>query len=127
MDLEHIFREESGRILATLIAMLGSFDLAEEAMQEAFTVALEKWPIDGTPANPSACFVQYRAPTEPGSSGSPVFEAALWRVIALHHAGAEAMRKLNGKPGTWAANEGIWIQSIVKAAASATIKPAPAI
>jgi V8-like Glu-specific endopeptidase len=84
-------------------------------------------PPDGTPRDPNACFVQYRAPTEPGSSGSPVFEAALWRVIALHHAGAEAMRKLNGKPGTWAANEGIWIQSIVKAAASANIKPAPPI
>jgi V8-like Glu-specific endopeptidase len=84
-------------------------------------------PPDGTPRDPNACFVQYRAPTEPGSSGSPVFEAALWRVIALHHAGAEAMRKLNGKPGTWAANEGIWIQSIVKAAASANIKPTPAI
>jgi V8-like Glu-specific endopeptidase len=80
-------------------------------------------PPDGTPADPGACFVQYRAPTEPGSSGSPVFDDSLWRVIALHHAGAEAMRKLNGKPGTWAANEGIWIQSIVKAAASATIKP----
>jgi hypothetical protein len=37
------------------------------------------------------------------------------------------MRRLNGKPGTWAANEGIWIQSIVKAAAAAGIKPAPAI
>jgi V8-like Glu-specific endopeptidase len=80
-------------------------------------------PPDGMPADPSACRVQYRAPTEPGSSGSPVFDAALWRVIALHHAGAEAMRKLNGKPGTWAANEGIWIQSIVKAAASADVRP----
>jgi V8-like Glu-specific endopeptidase len=80
-------------------------------------------PPDGTPRDPGACLVQYRAPTEPGSSGSPVFEASLWRVIALHHAGAEAMRKLNGKPGTWAANEGIWIQSIVKAAASANLKP----
>jgi V8-like Glu-specific endopeptidase len=81
-------------------------------------------PPEGLPADPSACHVQYRAPTEPGSSGSPVFEAAQWRVIALHHAGAEAMRKLNGKPGTWAANEGIWIQSIVKAAVSANVKPA---
>jgi V8-like Glu-specific endopeptidase len=79
-------------------------------------------PPDGTPADPGVCLVQYRAPTEPGSSGSPVFEAAQWRVIALHHAGAEAMRKLNGQPGTWAANEGIWIQSIVNAAASAKLK-----
>lgn len=84
-------------------------------------------PPDGTPADPGACFVQYRAPTEPGSSGSPVFDDSMWRVIALHHAGAENMKKLNGKPGTWAANEGIWIQSIVKAAASANVKPAPAV
>jgi V8-like Glu-specific endopeptidase len=84
-------------------------------------------PPDGTPRDPSACYVQYRAPTEPGSSGSPVFDDSFWRVIALHHAGDTAMRRLNGKPGTWAANEGIWIQSIVKAAAAAGIKPAPAI
>ena len=50
MDIEHIFREESGRILATLIRLLGSFDLAEEVMQEAFTTALEQWPTQGTPA-----------------------------------------------------------------------------
>jgi hypothetical protein len=54
MDIERIFREESGRILATLIGLLGSFDLAEEAMQEAFTVALAHWPQRGTPANPRA-------------------------------------------------------------------------
>jgi len=52
MDIERIFREESGRILATLIGLLGSFDLAEEVMQEAFAVALEQWPQRGIPANP---------------------------------------------------------------------------
>jgi RNA polymerase sigma-70 factor (ECF subfamily) len=57
MDIEHIFREESGRILATLIRLLGSFDLAEEAMQEAFTVALEQWPVQGVPANPRAWLI----------------------------------------------------------------------
>jgi RNA polymerase sigma-70 factor, ECF subfamily len=57
INIEHIFREESGRILATLIGLLGSFDLAEEAMQEAFTVALEKWPEQGTPANPRAWLI----------------------------------------------------------------------
>src|SRR5579862_3955226 len=40
MDIERIFREESGRILATLIGLIGSFDVAEEAMQEAFAVVL---------------------------------------------------------------------------------------
>lgn len=73
-------------------------------------------PPDGTPPDPGTCRVQYRAPTEPGSSGSPVFEASLWRVIALHRAGDKEMQRLNGKAGTWPANEGIWIQSIVKAA-----------
>jgi RNA polymerase sigma-70 factor (ECF subfamily) len=57
MDIERIFREESGRILATLIGLLGSFDLAEEAMQEAFTIALAQWPERGTPANPRAWLV----------------------------------------------------------------------
>jgi RNA polymerase sigma-70 factor (ECF subfamily) len=57
MDIEHIFREESGRILATLIRLLGSFDLAEEATQDAFTIAIEQWPRDGMPENPRAWLV----------------------------------------------------------------------
>jgi len=48
------FRRESGRILATLIRFLGDFDLAEEAVQDAFATALERWPRDGVPANPAA-------------------------------------------------------------------------
>jgi RNA polymerase sigma-70 factor (ECF subfamily) len=52
--LEQIFREQWGRVLATLIGFLGDFDLAEEAAQEAFAVAAERWPRDGTPAIPSA-------------------------------------------------------------------------
>jgi len=51
---ERIFREESGRIVATLIRVFGDFDLAEEAMQDAFAIALERWPADGVPANPGA-------------------------------------------------------------------------
>jgi RNA polymerase sigma-70 factor (ECF subfamily) len=57
VNLEHIYREESGRILATLIRLLGSFDLAEEAAQDAFTVALERWPLEGTPSNPRAWLI----------------------------------------------------------------------
>jgi RNA polymerase sigma-70 factor (ECF subfamily) len=52
-----VFREESGRILATLIRLLGDFDLAEEVMQEAFATALERWPGEGVPANPRAWLV----------------------------------------------------------------------
>jgi RNA polymerase sigma-70 factor (ECF subfamily) len=57
MNLESIYREESGRVLATLIRLLGDFDLAEEATQEAFAIALEQWAKDGLPANPRAWLV----------------------------------------------------------------------
>ena len=52
--IEAIFRRESGRIIATLIRIAGSFDVAEEAMQEAFTAALTTWPEKGLPQNPAA-------------------------------------------------------------------------
>jgi len=51
---ESVFRQESGRILASLIRISGSFDRAEEAMQEAFASALASWPEQGLPANPGA-------------------------------------------------------------------------
>jgi RNA polymerase sigma-70 factor (ECF subfamily) len=53
-----LYRAESGRILATLIRLLGDFDLAEEVVQEAFAAALERWPADGLPDNPRAWVVQ---------------------------------------------------------------------
>jgi RNA polymerase sigma-70 factor (ECF subfamily) len=52
--LEQVFREEWGRILATLIGFLGDFDLAEEAAQEAFAIAADRWPRVGVPSNPRA-------------------------------------------------------------------------
>jgi RNA polymerase sigma-70 factor, ECF subfamily len=52
--LEQVFREEWGGVLAALIGFLGDFDLAEEAAQEAFAVAAERWPREGIPANPRA-------------------------------------------------------------------------
>jgi RNA polymerase sigma-70 factor (ECF subfamily) len=51
---EQLFREQWGRVLAALIGYLGDFDLAEEAAQEAFTIAAERWPPEGQPANPGA-------------------------------------------------------------------------
>src|SRR5204862_7788628 len=50
-------REQWGRVLATLIGFLGDFDLAEEAAQDAFATAAERWPQDGTPSNPGAWLV----------------------------------------------------------------------
>ena len=55
---DRLFRRESGRAVATLIRILGDFDLAEEAVQEAFVVALERWPRDGLPDNPGAWIVR---------------------------------------------------------------------
>jgi RNA polymerase sigma-70 factor (ECF subfamily) len=49
-----VFRRESGRAIATLIRVTGAFDLAEEAVQDAFVTALERWPVDGLPDNPGA-------------------------------------------------------------------------
>jgi RNA polymerase sigma-70 factor, ECF subfamily len=51
-EIGRIFREESGRSLAALIGVFGDIDLAEDAVQEAFAVALRKWPRDGLPPNP---------------------------------------------------------------------------
>lgn len=53
-ETEQVFRREYGRCVATLIRFLGDIDLAEEAVQDAFTVALERWPQSGTPPNPGA-------------------------------------------------------------------------
>ncbi len=56
-QLDEIYRTESRRILATLIRLLGDFDTAEDAMHEAFSIAAEKWPTEGVPANPRAWLV----------------------------------------------------------------------
>lgn len=56
-QVEAIYRSESRRVLATLIRLLGDFDLAEEALHEAFFVALQRWPEDGVPDNPRAWLV----------------------------------------------------------------------
>src|SRR6187401_59922 len=73
-------------------------------------------PPSGKPPLEGVCRVHYRAPTEGGSSGSPVFNDNAWAVIALHHMGGElGMPHLNGEAGSYAANEGISMQSIAEA------------
>jgi RNA polymerase sigma-70 factor, ECF subfamily len=56
-DIEKIFRDEAGRAMATLIRLVGDFDLAEDALQDAFAAALERWPTAGPPSNPRAWLV----------------------------------------------------------------------
>ena len=55
--VDAVYRSDSRRVLATLIRLLGDFDLAEEALHEAFAAAVEQWPREGTPANPRAWLV----------------------------------------------------------------------
>jgi RNA polymerase sigma-70 factor (ECF subfamily) len=56
-EIDKIFRDEAGRALATLIRLVGDFDLAEDVLQEAFTAALERWPVQELPQNPRAWLV----------------------------------------------------------------------
>jgi RNA polymerase sigma-70 factor (ECF subfamily) len=56
-EIEKIFRDEAGRALATLIRLVGDFDLAEDALQDAFATALERWRADDPPSNPRAWLV----------------------------------------------------------------------
>ncbi len=56
-DIERVYRESSGRAVATLVRLLGDIDLAEEAVQDAFAVATERWPTAGVPANPGGWIV----------------------------------------------------------------------
>lgn len=55
--VDEVYHQESRRVLATLIRLLGDFDLAEDALQDAFASALKQWPVDGIPANPRAWLV----------------------------------------------------------------------
>jgi len=57
VEIDKIFRDEAGRALATLIRLVGDFDLAEDVLQEAFAAALERWPSGGQPSNPRAWLV----------------------------------------------------------------------
>src|ERR1700719_3415402 len=55
--LAEVYRTDSRRVFATLVRLLGDFDLAEEALHDAFASAMEQWPRDGVPANPRAWLV----------------------------------------------------------------------
>ena len=55
--LEQVFREEWARVLASLVSWLGDIELAEDAAQEAFATAAERWPRDGAPPNPTGWLI----------------------------------------------------------------------
>src|SRR5919204_5946068 len=55
--LEDVFRDQWGRVLATLVGFVGDFELAEDAAQEAFATAAELWPRDGVPVNPTGWLI----------------------------------------------------------------------
>ena len=104
--------EETARVY--IIGHVGGRDLAFSFQDNELLD--HEGPTAGMPQIPGVCRVHYRAPTEGGSSGSPVFNARLWEVIAIHHKGGKiGMPKLNGLPGEYAANEGIGVQSIKEA------------
>lgn len=77
-------------------------------------------PPAGRPPLPERWRVHYRAPTEGGNSGSPVFNDSGWEVIALHHSGGRfKMPKLNGQDGSYAANEGLAMATLIAAVKAA--------
>jgi hypothetical protein len=90
------------------------------------TLVDHEGPLGGTASLPWRVLIRYRTPTEPGSSGSLVFDPVGWRVVALHHAGGAFMQRLNGRPGTYVANEGVWIGSIRAAFARECDRPGSA-
>jgi hypothetical protein len=104
--------EDSARVY--IIGHPGGRDLAF-SFQDNELLDHEGPPL-GQPAIEGVARLHYRAPTEGGSSGSPVFNSRLWQVVALHHAGGKiGMPKLNSKSGSYGANEGIALQSIISA------------
>ncbi|MEM0985463.1 MAG: trypsin-like peptidase domain-containing protein [Pseudomonadota bacterium] len=63
--------------------------------------------LDGRPE-----YLHYRTPTEPGSSGSPVFDSVSWKLMGIHHKGSPNMRRIPNKTGRYEANQGVWLASI---------------
>jgi RNA polymerase sigma-70 factor (ECF subfamily) len=87
--VDAVYRAESRRVLATLIRLLGDFDLAEEAMHDAFTAALERWPRDGVPASPRAWLVSTgRFKAIDGLRRRARFDASLARLAEALDVGA---------------------------------------
>ena len=95
-----IFREESGRSVATLIRTFGDIDLAEDAVQEAFALALQKWPAEGLPPNPGG-WINFDGSVQARIAGHPL---GLERSYGTLPAGHELrVRLLVGQGDQWVA------------------------
>src|SRR5205085_12474612 len=83
--IETLYRSESGRVLATLVRLLGDLDLAEEAMHEAFAAALESWPKAGMPDKPRPWLISTaRFKAIDGMRRRARFDDATQRELALY-------------------------------------------
>jgi RNA polymerase sigma-70 factor (ECF subfamily) len=89
-QVDAIYRAESRRILATLIRLLGDFELAEDALHDAFTAALERWPKDGVPANPRVWLI---------STGRFKAIDAIRRRARFNSAEEDLIERLEAEPG----------------------------
>jgi RNA polymerase sigma-70 factor, ECF subfamily len=95
--VDAVYRADSRRVLATLIRLLGDFDLAEEALHDAFTAALERWPRDGIPANPRAWLVSTgRFKAIDGIRRRARFDASLGELIRRLADGGDAATEDDG-------------------------------
>jgi RNA polymerase sigma-70 factor (ECF subfamily) len=92
-SLDAVYRAESSRIRATLIRLLGDFDLAEDAVHDAFAAALERWPQDGVPSNPRAWLISTgRFKAIDALRRRARFDASKERIAAQLEAGADNTR-----------------------------------
>src|SRR5690242_15359918 len=98
--VDAVYRADSRRVLATLIRLLGDFDLAEDALHDAFAAAVERWPRDGVPANPRAWLV---------SAGRFKAIDALRRRARFHAALPDLVQRLVEAAGeaAWCEDEGV--------------------
>src|SRR5687768_3052170 len=95
--LEALYRAESGRIRATLIRLLRDFDLAEDAVHDAFAAALDRWPQEGVPANPRAWLVSTgRFKAIDALRRRARFDASQEKIAAQLEAGASEDREDEG-------------------------------
>jgi predicted RNA polymerase sigma factor len=85
--VDAVYRRESGQIRATLIRLLGDFDSAEDAMQDAFNAALRRWPVEGLPANAALLAMQ----------PSPVIELNRAVAVAMHEGPAAGLALIDAR------------------------------